>query len=102
MFSRPVSGYGAPWFATHSTEFLRSDTMKFVPPKTDTRMQHIPDAGKLPPLPRGFYERDPRRVSRDLLGKLLLRKNGSEFLAGRIVEVEAYLHGDPAAHSFIG
>ena len=57
---------------------------------------------KLPPLPRRFYDRDPRRVSRELLGKLLLRRNGQALLAGRIVEVEAYLHGDPAAHSFIG
>ena len=76
--------------------------MRVVPLKTATFAQRIPDAEKPPPLPRSFYERDPRRVSRDLLGKLLLRKNGSALLAGRIVEVEAYLHGDPAAHSFIG
>lgn len=56
----------------------------------------------LPPLPRSFYDRDPRRVARDLLGKLLLRRNGGNLLAGRIVEVEAYLDGDPAAHSFAG
>ena len=76
--------------------------MKIVPSKTDTHVQHIPDAGKLPPLRRSFYDRDPRRVSRDLLGKLLIRKKGDEILAGRIVEVEAYLQGDPAAHSFAG
>jgi DNA-3-methyladenine glycosylase len=58
---------------------------------------------KLPPLPRSFYDRDPRHVSRDLLGKLLLRTNGRKLLAGRIVEVEAYLgRNDPAAHSFAG
>jgi DNA-3-methyladenine glycosylase len=73
-----------------------------MPLKTVTFAQRIPDAGKLPPLPRSFYERDPRRVSRDLLGKLLLRRSRNEVLAGRIVEVEAYLRGDPAAHSFIG
>jgi DNA-3-methyladenine glycosylase len=61
------------------------------------------DLRKLPPLPRSFYDRDPRRVSRDLLGKLLLRRNGRKLLAGRIVEVEAYLgRNDPAAHSFAG
>ena len=76
--------------------------MRVVPRKPDPFTQPIPDAEKLPPLPRGFYERDPRRVSRYLLGKLLLRTNGDQVLAGRIVEVEAYLHGDPAAHSFIG
>jgi len=60
------------------------------------------DLRELPPLPRSFYDRDPRRVARDLLGKLLLRRNGRKLLAGRIVEVEAYLDGDPAAHSFGG
>jgi DNA-3-methyladenine glycosylase len=54
------------------------------------------------PLPREFYDRDPRRVSRQLLGKVLVRKRRKQFLAARIVEVEAYLEGDPAAHSFAG
>jgi DNA-3-methyladenine glycosylase len=54
-------------------------------------------------LPRAFYNRDPRRVSRDLLGKLLIRNSGEKQIVGRIVEVEAYLgNGDPAAHSFVG
>jgi DNA-3-methyladenine glycosylase len=54
------------------------------------------------PLPREFYDRDPRRVSRELLGKVLVRRENKQFLAARIVEVEAYLEGDPAAHSFAG
>ena len=55
------------------------------------------------PLPREFYDRDPRRVSRELLGKVLLRKEGRRVRTARIVEVEAYLGlGDPAAHSFAG
>ena len=55
------------------------------------------------PLKREFYDRDPRRVSRDLLGKVLVRRERRKLLAGRIVEVEAYLgEDDAAAHSFAG
>ena len=32
------------------------------------------------PLPRDFYDRDPRAVSRDLLGKVLVRRQGQELL----------------------
>jgi len=55
------------------------------------------------PLSRDFYARDPRVVSRDLLGKVLVRQEGKNLLAARIVEVEAYLgEGDPAAHAAAG
>jgi DNA-3-methyladenine glycosylase len=55
------------------------------------------------PLSRDFYNRDPRRVSRDLLGKVLVRREAGKFLAARIVEVEAYMgKNDAAAHSFAG
>jgi DNA-3-methyladenine glycosylase len=63
------------------------------------------------PLDRGFFSRDPRRVARELLGKVLVRQpEGDEgrckaggLLTGRIVEVEAYLGTeDPAAHAFAG
>jgi len=50
-----------------------------------------------------FFDRDPRRVARALLGKLLIRKLGRRRLVGRIVETEAYLgSGDDAAHSAAG
>jgi DNA-3-methyladenine glycosylase len=50
-----------------------------------------------------FFNRDPRRVARALLGKLLVRKTGGGILAGRIVETEAYLgKGDAAAHAAAG
>ncbi len=56
-----------------------------------------------PPLPRKFFSHDPRKVSREILGKLLVRRNGKNPLVARIVEVEAYLGtGDPAAHAASG
>ena len=54
-------------------------------------------------LRRAFFNRDPRIVSRELLGKLIVRREGRKQLAGRIVEVEAYLGaGDLAAHAAAG
>lgn len=54
-------------------------------------------------LSRRFYDRDPRLVGPDLLGKILVRRDGRRLLTGHIVEVEAYLGtDDAAAHSFIG
>jgi DNA-3-methyladenine glycosylase len=54
-------------------------------------------------LPRDFYNRHPQEVVRDLLGKVLVRRDAKTFVAGRIVEVEAYLgENDPAAHSASG
>jgi DNA-3-methyladenine glycosylase len=61
------------------------------------------DITRARPLSRRFYDRDPRRVARELLGKLLVRKHGRRLLAGRVVEVEAYMgKNDPAAHAAAG
>jgi DNA-3-methyladenine glycosylase len=55
-----------------------------------------PDLGK--PLKRAFFARSVHKVAPDLIGATLL-VNG---VGGIIVEVEAYHHTDPAAHSFRG
>jgi DNA-3-methyladenine glycosylase len=48
---------------------------------------------------RAFFDRDPRIVAPDLLGRVL----GHAGVAGRIVEVEAYAgEEDPASHAFRG
>jgi DNA-3-methyladenine glycosylase len=67
------------------------------------RVARIP--GRL--LPRAFFEAPPEQVAPRLLGKVLAHRAAAGVLAGRIVEVEAYLgpHNDPpdpAAHSHRG
>lgn len=64
-----------------------------------------PSPGRL--LPRAFFEAPPDQVAPRLLGKLLVHRTRAVVLAGRIVEVEAYLgpHNtppDPAAHAHRG
>ena len=52
-------------------------------------------------LEKEFYCRNLLVVAKDLLGKILVKKNGKEILAGKIVEVEAYDGStDQAAHSY--
>jgi len=69
-----------------------------MPTPSATKPQALRNA-----LPREFYDRDPRSVSQDLLGKVLVRREGKKLLAGRVVEVEAYLgNDDAAAHAAAG
>jgi len=53
-------------------------------------------------LPPEFYAHDAVTVAKDLLGCLLVHQEEAGMAAGWIVEDEAYLRGDPAAHSFRG
>src|SRR5687767_12164135 len=62
----------------------------------DTADAAAPRLGK--PLKRSFFNRSVHEVAPDLIGATLL----VDGVGGIIVEVEAYHHTDPAAHSFRG
>jgi DNA-3-methyladenine glycosylase len=53
---------------------------------------------RLARLRRSFFDRSVHKVAPDLIGAMLL----IDGVGGVIVEVEAYHHTDPAAHSFTG
>ncbi len=54
-------------------------------------------------LDRDFFTRDTLTVARELLGQRLVRVLDGKRLAGRIVEVEAYVgEGDQASHAHCG
>lgn len=53
-------------------------------------------------LTRAFYARDTVEVARNLLGKRLLRRIGSNIVVGVISECEAYRSDDPACHAYAG
>jgi len=53
--------------------------------------------------PRVFFDRPTLNVARDLVGKMLVVREGHECLSGIIVETEAYIGcDDPACHAAVG
>lgn len=54
-------------------------------------------------LPGKLYQRDAFYLAEKLLGKYLVRRESQKYMAGKIVEVEAYTEKeDEASHSFNG
>ena len=54
-------------------------------------------------LPSSYFNRSTLVVARSLLGKYLVRKNGARTMAGKIIEVEAYVGPhDLACHASKG
>jgi DNA-3-methyladenine glycosylase len=55
------------------------------------------------PLSRAFFNRPTLMVAQSLIGKYLVRKNGKGIIAGKIIEVEAYIGTeDRACHASKG
>lgn len=72
-------------------------------PSGDMRADEACAAGMGRTLPRCFYGREPTEVAQDLLGKRIVRIFKGEWLAGRIVETEAYRGAaDAASHAHRG
>jgi DNA-3-methyladenine glycosylase len=73
-----------------------SDSHLKMAQSTNSARAAAPALGK--PLKRAFFDRSVHEVAPDLIGATFL-VNG---VGGIIVEVEAYHHTDPAAHSYRG
>jgi DNA-3-methyladenine glycosylase len=80
---------------------------KSAPERLKTVVGGLPDpltsTVPLEPLPRQFFDRNALDVTRELIGKTLVRRLDNAILAGRIVETEAYIgEADPACHASHG
>ena len=54
-------------------------------------------------LPREYFDRPTLEVARSLVGKYLVREQSGRLIAGRIIEVEAYIgQEDKACHASKG
>jgi DNA-3-methyladenine glycosylase len=92
--------------AVHNNQMFRAVALKpQIPAKRPSGVNH--DDAQPPrlrkccmprTLSRSFFSRSVHEVAPDLIGATLLFAG----VGGRVVEVEAYHHTDPAAHSFHG
>ena len=78
------------------SRLFRPDSHPKMAPSAKFAPAAAPALGK--PLRRAFFDRSVHEVAPDLIGATFL-VNG---VGGIIVEVEAYHHTDPAAHSYRG
>ena len=78
------------------SRLFRPDSHPKMAPSAKFASAAAPALGK--PLRRAFFDRSVHEVAPDLIGATFL-VNG---VGGIIVEVEAYHHTDPAAHSYRG
>jgi len=53
-------------------------------------------------IPSDWFDRDPREVAPDLLGKVLRHKVGGRWLCARIIETEAYRLEEKGSHASLG
>jgi DNA-3-methyladenine glycosylase len=74
---------------------------------TSSRRAPAPKSPPAPPPPslgrrltRADLPVETVALARALIGKLLVHEHQGEALAGRIVETEAYVPGDPASHAY--
>ena len=83
------------WSGELSRQF-RPDSHPKMAPSPKSARAAVPALGK--PLKRAFFDRSVHEVAPDLIGATFLVGG----VGGIIVEVEAYHHTDPAAHSYRG
>jgi len=78
---------------------MAADVVKASTTKTETPVCGL---GRVRRLRRAELPEDTATLARYLIGKILVHDHPRERLAGRIVETEAYVVGDAAAHAFRG